>query len=275
MPVAQILPTLLYFAAFYIGPLLVLLYFSFLTFRNFQFIEPLTLNNYVDVANSETFRILFVRTIFLSFLSAVIAVAIAYPFAYLISFVFHGRSRTLYFLVLVSLFGGYLVRIYAWRTILGIEGMINGTLLTLGWIDAPIREILNSPFAVVVAMVNFLVPLAVLPIYASMQNVSPGLLEAARDLGSSRLDVTQRIVLPLVLPGVRVAFAFCFIAAAGDFAIPALLGGVGSPFIANQIQFQIGQTANWPLAGAMAMTLIAMVVLITGGLAWAARFLTR
>ena len=275
MPVAQILPTLVYFAAFYIGPLLVLFYFSFLTFRNFQFIEPLTLNNYVDVANSETFRILFVRTIFLSFLSAAIAVAIAYPFAYLISFVFPRRSRTLYFLVLVSLFGGYLVRIYAWRTILGVEGMINGTLLTLGWIDAPIREILNSPFAVVVAMVNFLVPLAVLPIYASMQNVSPGLLEAARDLGSSRLDVTQRVVLPLVLPGVRVAFAFCFIAAAGDFAIPALLGGVGSPFIANQIQFQIGQTANWPLAGAMAMTLIAMVVLITGGLAWAARFLTR
>jgi spermidine/putrescine transport system permease protein len=229
----------------------------------------------VDVANSETFRILFVRTIALSFLSALLAVAIAYPFAHLITFVFPRRSRGLYFLVLVSLFGGYLVRIYAWRTILGIEGIINGTLLTLGWITEPIREILNGPFAVVVAMVNFLVPLAVLPIYASMQNVSPGLLEAARDLGSSRLDVTQRIMLPLVLPGVRVAFAFCFIAAAGDFAIPALLGGAGSPFIANQIQFQIGQTANWPLASAMAMTLIALVVAITAGLTWASRFLTR
>ena len=101
-------------------------------------------------------------------------------------------------------------------------------------------------------MTNFLVPLAVLPIYASMQNVSPGLLEAARDLGSSRLDITRRVVLPLVLPGVLVAFAFCFIASAGDFAIPALLGGVESPFIGNQIQFQIGQTSNWPLAAAMA-----------------------
>ncbi len=271
----QLAPTLVYFLAFYVGPLLVLLYFSFLTFRSFQFVEPLTFNNYVDVANSEPFRILFVRTVLLSALSAVLAVAIAYPFAHLITFVFPGRSRTLYFLVLVSLFGGYLVRIYAWRTILGIEGMINGTLLTLGWIQQPIREILNSPFAVVVAMVNFLVPLAVLPIYASMQNVSPGLLEAARDLGSSRLDVTQRIMLPLVLPGVRVAFAFCFIAAAGDFAIPALLGGVGSPFIANQIQFQIGQTSNWPLAAAMAMALIVLVVAITAGLTWAARFLTR
>jgi spermidine/putrescine transport system permease protein len=272
---AQLVPTLLYFAAFYVGPLLVLFYFSFLTFRNFQYVPPFTLNNYVDVANSETFRILFVRTILLSFLSAVLAVALAYPFAHLITFVFPRRSRMLYFLILVSLFGGYLVRIYAWRTILGIEGLINGTLLTLGWIHEPIREILNSPFAVVLALVNFLVPLAVLPIYASMQNVSPGLIEAARDLGSSRVDVTRRVMLPLVLPGVRVAFAFCFIAAAGDFAIPALLGGVGSPFIANQIQFQIGQTSNWPLAAAMAMTLIVLVVAITAVLSWAARFLTR
>ena len=79
--------------------------------------------------------------------------------------------------------------------------MINGTLLTLGVIEEPIREILNGPFAVIVAMTNFLVPLAVLPIYASMQNVSPGLLEAARDLGSSRLDITRRVVLPTRAPG--------------------------------------------------------------------------
>jgi spermidine/putrescine transport system permease protein len=275
VPVAQLTPTLLYFLAFYVGPLIVLAYFSFLTFRNFQFVPPLTFNNYVDVANSEPFRILFVRTILLSFLSAVVALSIAYPFAYIATFVFPKRSRTLYFIILVSLFGGYLVRIYAWRTILGIEGLVNGTLLTFGWIHEPIREILNSPFAVVVALVNFLVPLAVLPIYSSMQNVSPGLLEAARDLGSSRVDVTRRVMLPLVLPGVRVAFAFCFISAAGDFAIPALLGGVGSPFIANQIQFQIGQTSNWPLAAAMAMTLIALVVVITAVLSWAAKFLTR
>ena len=273
--IAQLAPTLVYFLVFYVGPLAVLLIISFLSFRDFQFVEPFTVDNYVSVARSETFRILFVRTVLLAFLSALLAVVIAYPFAHLITFVFPRRSRTLYFLVLVSLFGGYLVRIYAWRTILGIEGVVNGTLLTLGWITDPIREILNSPFAVVVALVNFLIPLAVLPIYASMQNVSPGLIEAARDLGSSRLDITRRIMLPLVLPGVRVAFAFCFIAAAGDFAIPALLGGVGSSFIANQIQFQIGQTANWPLAAAMAMTLIALVVAITAALTWASRFLTR
>lgn len=273
--IAQLLPALVYFALFYVGPLLVLVYISFLTFRNFQFVEPLSFNNYVNVLTSETFRILFTRTVLLSFLSAVLAVALGYPFAYIVTFVFPGRSRSLYFLILVALFGGYLVRIYAWRTILGVEGVINGTLMTLGVIEEPIREILNGPFAVVVSMVNFLVPLAVLPIYAAMQNVSPGLIEAARDLGSSRLQVTRRVILPLVLPGVLVAFAFCFIAAAGDFAIPALLGGVESPFIGNQIQFQIGQTSNWPLAAAMATTLIALVVLIVAGVALVARRLIR
>ena len=273
--IAQLLPALVYFALFYVGPLLVLVYISFLSFRNFQFVEPLTFNNYVNVLTSETFRILFTRTVALSILSAVLAVGLAYPFAYIVTFVFPSRSRSLYFLILVALFGGYLVRIYAWRTILGVEGVINGTLLTLGVIEEPIREILNGPFAVVVSMVNFLVPLAVLPIYAAMQNVSPGLIEAARDLGSSRLQITRRVILPLVLPGVLVAFAFCFIAAAGDFAIPALLGGVESPFIGNQIQFQIGQTSNWPLAAAMATTLIALVVLIVAGVTLVARRVIR
>jgi len=272
---AQLVPALIYFLLFYVGPLLVLGYISFLTFTNFRFVEPLSFDNYAKVLSSETFRILFTRTVVLAFLSAVIAVALAYPFAYIVTFIFPGRTRSLYFLVLVALFGGYLVRIYAWRTILGVEGVINGTLLTVGVIDEPIRAILNGPFAVVVSLVNFLVPLAVLPIYASMQNVSPGLIEAARDLGSSRVDVTRRVMLPLVMPGVRVAFAFCFIAAAGDFAIPALLGGVESPFIGNQIQFQIGQTSNWPLAAAMALTLIVLVVLITGAVTWVSRRVIR
>ena len=273
--VAQLLPALVYFLLFYVGPLLVLGYISFLTFTNFRFVEPLSFDNYAKVLESETFRILFTRTVVLAFLSAVIAVALAYPFAYIVTFIFPGRSRSLYFLVLVALFGGYLVRIYAWRTILGVEGVINGTLMTVGVIDEPIRAILNGPFAVVVSLVNFLVPLAVLPIYASMQNVSPGLIEAARDLGSSRVDVTRRVMLPLVMPGVRVAFAFCFIAAAGDFAIPALLGGVESPFIGNQIQFQIGQTSNWPLAAAMTITLIALVVAIVALVSWAGRRVVR
>src|SRR5262249_18265156 len=163
---------------FFIGPFIALFALSFFTFRNFDFLPIFTLDNYAQVFASDTFLTLYVRTITLSLLASVIVLAVAYPFAYAITFVFPRRRQLLYFLVLVSLFGGYLVRIYAWRTILGAEGVINGTLITLGVIQDPVRWLLNSPIAVEIALVNFLVPLAVLPIYAAMQNVSPGLLEA-------------------------------------------------------------------------------------------------
>ncbi len=272
---AQLAPALLYFVVFFIGPFAALFALSFFTFSRFDFLPILTLNNYINVLTSETFQILYLRTIALALLASVIVVAIAYPFTYALTFVFGRRRQLLYFLVLVSLFGGYLVRIYAWRSILGAEGVINGTLLSLGIIDEPIRWILNSPFAVVVALVNFLVPLAVLPIYAAMQNVSPGLIEAGRDLGSGSWSITRWIVLPLVMPGVRVAFIFTFIAATGEFAIPSLLGGTETAFVGNHIQFQIGQTLNWPLGAAMAITLIVSAIAISFALAASTRWLVR
>lgn len=271
----QLAPALLYFLAFFVGPFVVLLAISFFTFRDFNFYPDLTLKNYADVVVSDVFRTLYIRTVGLSLLSAVLSVGLAYAFVYILSFVFPGRRQLLYFLMLVSLFGGYLVRIYAWRTILGAEGVVNGTLMSLGVIQEPIRWILNSPFSVVVAIVNFLVPLAVLPIYAAMQNVSPNLLEAARDLGSSRADVNRRIVLPLVMPGVRVAFAFCLIASAGEFAIPALLGGTDTAFVGVQVQQQVNQNFNWPLGSAMALSLVVSVILIAAVLSWLSRFIDR
>jgi spermidine/putrescine transport system permease protein len=275
LSIAQLTPALIYFALFFIGPFLALFALSFFTFQHFDFLPQLTLDNYASVLASDTFATLYVRTIGLSLLASTIVVAIAFPFAYTLTFVFGRHRQLLYFLVLVSLFGGYLVRIYAWRTILGAEGVINGTLISLGLINEPIRAILNSPFAVVVALVNFLVPLAVLPIYAAMQNVSPGVLEAARDLGGNSWSVTRGVVLPLTLPGVRVAFIFTFIASAGEFAIPSLLGGTETEFVGNHIQFQMGQTLNWPLGAAMAITLIVSAIAISFVLAAFMRFLAR
>lgn len=275
LSVAQLTPALVYFGLFFAGPFLALFALSFFTFEHFDFVPKLTLDNYASVLTSETFATLYLRTIGLSLLASLIVVGMAFPFAYALTFIFGRRRQLLYFLVLVSLFGGYLVRIYAWRTILGAEGVVNGTLLALGLINEPNRSILNSPFAVVVALVNFLVPLAVLPIYAAMQNVSPGLLEAARDLGANSWNVTRWVVFPLTLPGVRVAFIFTFIASAGEFAIPSLLGGTETQFVGNHIQFQMGQTLNWPLGAAMAITLIISAVAISFLLAALMRLLAR
>jgi spermidine/putrescine transport system permease protein len=257
-------PALTYFAAFLVGPLVVLGAFSLFTFRDLQWVPELTLDNYVEALTSPAFRTILLRTLSVALAVTVTVLVIAYPFAYVATFVFPRRRQLLFFLVLVTLFGSYLVRIYAWRTILGAEGVINGTLVGLGIVDEPLGALLNSPLAVGIALTNFLVPLAVLPIYSAMQNISPALLEAARDLGAGSIRVVRTVALPLTMPGLRVAAAFTFIAAASDFATPALLGGATGRMAGGAIQREFGSTLDWPLGAALAITLIAILVLIMG-----------
>ncbi|MFN8619952.1 MAG: ABC transporter permease [Chloroflexota bacterium] len=257
-------PAALWFLLFFLGPLLVLVAFSFFEFRDFTWSADLNLDNYLDALTDPGYRTILLRTVSVALVVTVAVLLIAYPFTFVITFAFPRRRQWLYFLVLVTLFGSYLVRIYAWRTILGAEGVINATLLSLGLIGEPIRELLNTPLAVVIALTNFLVPLAVLPIYSAMQNLSPGLLEAGRDLGAGRLHLVRTVALPLTMPGVRVAAAFTFIAAAADFATPALLGGASGRMAGGAIQHEFGSTLDWPLGAALALTLIGVLVLAIG-----------
>lgn len=261
-------PAVLYFLAFLVGPLVVLVVFSVFTFRDLQWLPELTLGNYVQALTDPAYRAIVLRTLGVALAVTTVVLLLAYPFSYIATFVFPRRRQVVFFLVLVTLFGSYLVRIYAWRTILGAEGVINETLLGLGLIGEPIRGMLNSSLAVGIALTNFLVPLAVLPIYSAMQNVSPALLEASRDLGAGRWQVIRGVALPLTMPGVRVAAAFTFIAAASDYATPALLGGAGGRMAGGAIQREFGATLNWPLGAALAITLIGAVVLVIGGIWW-------
>jgi spermidine/putrescine transport system permease protein len=262
-------PALVYFLLLFLGPLLVLVVFSFFTFRDLHWHPELNLGNYVDALTDPAYRTILIRTVTVAAATTVAVLAIAYPFTYVITFVLPHRRQVLYFLVLVTLFGSYLVRIYAWRTILGREGLINATLTGVGLIPEPLDVLLSSPLAVGIALTNFLLPLAVLPIYASMQNVSPSLLEAARDLGAGPLRVMRQVALPLTMSGVRVAAAFTFIAAAADFATPALLGGASGRMAGGAIVREFGQTLDWPLGAALAVTLVVVLVLVVG-MGWAA-----
>jgi spermidine/putrescine transport system permease protein len=259
-----LVPASAWFLLLFLGPLLVLFAFSFFTFRNLQWVPDFTLENYVEALTDPAFRTILLRTLTVALVVTVCVLMVAYPFTYVITFVFPRQRQALYFLVLVTLFGSYLVRIYAWRTILGAEGVINASLLSLGVIGEPIRELLNSPVAVGIALTTFLVPLAVLPIYSAMQNVSGGVLEAGRDLVAGRFTLVRTIALPLTMPGVRVAAAFTFIAAAADFATPALLGGASGRMAGGAIAIEFGSTLDWPMGAALAVTLIAVLVAAIG-----------
>ena len=268
-------PPAIYFTLLFVVPLVVLLVYSFYTYQNFNFISKLTLANYTQALTSPALRDFYFRTLKIAFAVSIIVVAVSYGFSHILMYVLPQAKRILYFLVLVSLFGGYLVRIYAWRTMLGRDGVVNSFLISTHVISSPLSFLLNSNFAIVLALLNFLIPLGVLPIFSAMQNISPRLLEAAEDLGASRIRTVRTIVLPLTTRGIRAAFAFCFIATMAEWVTPQLLGGPLDQFVGNQILYEFGETLNWPLGAAIALTLIASVVVILGVLFGILRLVTR
>ncbi len=260
----QLGPGLIYYIVFLGAPTLLLFAYSFYAVENFKFVADWNVDNYLTVLQSDVYQRLLLRTLVIAAIVAVVTVTLAFFFVFTMTFIFRRWRAAVLFLVLVSLFGGYIVRIYAWRTILGAEGVINGTLLALGIIDAPWRWMLNNPFAVILALTNFLLPIAILPIAASMENLEPPLLEASQDLGAGTPKTLRKVVLPLTSSGVKAAFAFVFIAAAADLATPTLLGGTNTSMVGSAVAELFGRSLNWPLGAALAFTLLVCVAVILG-----------
>lgn len=259
----QLAPAGLYYGVFFAVPLAGLLVLSFWRAKGFELVPDLSFQSYAKIAQSANIRVLLARTVGVALLTAAIVVPAAFALSYLMRFVFERRGQLILQLVLVSLFSGYLVRIYAWRTILGKQGLINTTLDWLGLVAEPLEFLIYSKLATVITLVGLLLPLAVLPIYSAMANVSRAHLDAARDLGARRLHLIRTVLVPMALPGVRTAFAFSFLLAAGDFVTPALVGGTQGVMIGNVIADQFrGIGADWPLGAALSFVTMAAVLAI-------------
>ena len=258
----QLAPVTVFLAVFFVVPLAIFLVYSFWVTRYYELVPDWTVSNYVEAIREESYRRLLRNTVVIAFLAALLTLAVAYPFAYAIHFRLRRFREPLLFLVLVALFSGYLVKIYAWKTILGNRGFVNEALVRVGLIEEPLDFLLYSRAAALITFVNFLVPLAVLPIYSAMQNVRDEEIEAARDLGASGFSAFRRVTLPLTRDGVIVAFAFAFIIAAGDYVTPQLVGGTSGAMIGKAIVSTFGVTFNWPLGSALAFLTLAAVLAI-------------
>jgi spermidine/putrescine transport system permease protein len=257
-------PATAFYAVFFLAPLTLLVVYSFYTVDQVKLkITPnLSFSNYRAAVSGSLYLNILLRTVLLGMAVGIIVVALAYCFAYIATFVFPEKRELLLFLMLASIFGGYLVRIYAWRTILGDEGLINSLLLWIGVVKQPLRFLLFSRFAVVITLVNFLLPFGVLPLYGALQNVPRDVLESARDLGGGPVSVFRTILLPLTGTGIRVAFAFAFVLAAGDYVTPELVGGTNGIMIGNVVADQFGVAYNWPLGAALAITTLLLVLVV-------------
>lgn len=195
---------------------------------------------------------------------------LAFGFAYAIRFKCGRLETPLLLLAMITLFGGYLVKIYAWKSILGREGILNQFLLWLGMIDAPLDALLYSVNGVVITLVYFLLPFAILPIYGNLRAIQPATIEAARDLGAGRWAVLRDVILPQCEKGIVISFLFAFLITAGDYVTPRFVGG-GAAMMGHFIELQFSLGFNWPMGSAMAFTV--MTVSLT--LVWLFRLALR
>jgi spermidine/putrescine transport system permease protein len=269
-------PANAYYAIFFAAPMLGLFVLSFWHTRNFDIIPGFSLENYTKIATSPLYRALAVRTVAIGLVTAAFVVPVAFGLAYVMRFVLERRAQIILQLALVSMFSGYLVRIYAWRTILGKQGLLNSGLEWLGIIAEPLQFLIYSNLATVITLTGLLLPLAVLPIYSAMMNISREYLEAARDLGSTGGHLIRTILVPMALPGIRAAFAFTFLLAAGDFVTPSLVGGTQGVMIGNVIAEQFrGIGSDWPLGAALAFVTMAVVLAIYLAIMRAVQWMTK
>jgi len=270
----RITPTAAFILLFFIVPLAVLFAYSFGNSTAFALEFGHTLANYREALGTNLFVQLLVRSISIGAFTGFVCVVLAYPLAYAITLgTLRRRGDLILFLVLVSLFSAYIVRVYAWRTLLGRNGAVNSVLEYFGLITDPLQFLLYSRFAVVITLVNVLVPLAVMPLYAALAGIDHELVEASRNLGASPLRTFWRVTLPLSVRGVQAAFALCFIISSGDYVTPQLVGGPSGQLLGNVIVQFFGVSFNWPLGAALAFVLVAAMTLTVLGFVLLCRLL--
>lgn len=271
-PLVAALPAVVWMVVFFVVPLGVFAVYSVMTNALYDVKLPFTLGAYRSALTSSLNRVLAWNSITVGVATAVSTLVVGLPVAYWLRFV-AGRSRiAVLFLITSSMFASYLVRIYAWRTILGSRGVVNSGLQRVGIIDEPLGFLLYSRFAVTLALVHIFLPYVVLVLYAAMAPLGRGLLEAGQDLGAGSTLLWRRVILPIMAAPAFSAFVFVFILASADYVTPQFLGGTSGVTLGVQIQSNFITVGNWPIAAAtsilMLLSFLLLYVVGAGLLRW-------
>ena len=258
---AVIVPPLLWVTAFLLVPYALLFCYSFWSVSAQQtIVHNWNLQNYVQLIRNPTYLSVLFRSLRIAAAVTLLALLLGYPLAYFLSFHAAKRKDLLYQLVIIPLWASYLVRGYAWKTILGSDGVLNGLLQYFHITRHPVEFFLYSPFAVVLTLTHIYIPFTLLPIYASLEHVPRNLIEASHDLGASPWTTFQRVILPLSLPGVLAGATFAFVLTLGDFLAPLLVGGASGIMISNIVVSLFGAAYNWPLGAAISLCMLLLVM---------------
>jgi spermidine/putrescine transport system permease protein len=250
------IPPLVWVGLFLLLPYALMLAHSFWQVRDGFLVHDWTLHNYKTLLTNPVYAQVLLRSMRIAACVTLCSLLLGYPLAYYLSFHSGPRKEIFYQLVIVPLWVSYLVRGYAWKTILGSDGVLNGALQYLHLTTAPVGFFLYSPFAVILMLTHIYTPFVFLPIYAALEHIPRPLVEASQDLGAGPFKTFTKVILPLSLPGLLAGATFAFVLSLGDFLAPLLVGGASGTMIANIVQSLFGAAYDWPLGAAISMCIL-------------------
>ncbi len=253
-------PSLAFLLTFFLLPTVVFFVYSFLVSQYYRVEWNLTWDNYIRTFTTPVYLQAMLTSLRIGLTAGLATTLLSYPFAYFLTFRLKRGRNLVLFLVVISLLGSYLVRVYAWRTILGKAGAINSLLLAAGIIKEPLLFLLFSDLAVMLTLVHVFLPFAILPIMSSLQNISWDLVEAARDLGCNPFQAFLKVTLPLSITGVLSGFGYTFVLSAADYITPQLVGGTSTAMIGLSITNQFVKVGNMGLGSSLSFVLLLVLV---------------
>jgi spermidine/putrescine transport system permease protein len=261
---ALLLPPLLWLGIFFVAPLLLMAAISFRADLSGEMLRPWvpTLVQYADLARVGSYWRLLGISALVALMIAMSATALAYPISYYLVFRAGSQANLYLLLLLIPFWTSYLLRVMAWKFMLGSGGVINSFLLYTGLIQQPLTALLYNRSAVVLALIYVWIPFAALPIVAALQRIELSLFEAADDLGATPARRFWRVTFPLSLPGVLAAFFMVFIPTVGEYVTPLLVGGSRGSLYGNIIQDFFTKAGNWPFGSALSMIMLVFTLLL-------------
>lgn len=255
-------PLLIVYAVAFIAPIVLLFITSFVDGRGYWHPgDAYTIAHYTRVFTDSFYRKVLLNTLAMGGYTTALTLLLGYPLAY-----HHARASSktkglLTMLVISPMFVSLVVRGYAWSIMLSDHGVVNNLMMAIGIIDEPVR-LLNTMKAVVIGMVNVMLPFMVLPISSAIESINPHFEESAQVLGAGKLKTFFSVTLPLSLPGVIAGTVMTFAITMASFVMPALLGGPGFQVFGTIIYNRILLISNWPVGAAMAFILVILVVIV-------------
>ena len=256
---ASLLPPFAWMTVFYLVPLGALLSYAFMRHEYVHVIKEFTWENFRQVFTNIGYRNTLIRTFWIANLVTIIDTLLALPVAYFLAFRAGKFKQTLTILVLLPLWSSYLVRVFAWRIILGYNGILNGLLVRTGLLHEPSTLFLYNKFSVVLTLCYIWLPFMILPLTTAFERLPVKLLEASADLGATPFRTLRRVTIPLILPGLLAGGLSVFSLTMGDYITPSLIGGAGDILVGNIVASEFGVAANWPLGSAFAAVVLVLL----------------